>query len=88
MRMTTTDEALATAAAGGDRDAFATLIERRYDDLFRLTFRLTGRRAEAEDLTQDTTPTALKIHSGTHPLSPLTFISVCNKQRITSSCCG
>jgi len=53
MRMTTTDEALATAAASGDRDAFATLIERRYDDLFRLTFRLTGRRAEAEDLTQD-----------------------------------
>ncbi|MGR3344105.1 MAG: RNA polymerase sigma factor [Paracoccaceae bacterium] len=51
--MTTTDEALATAAAGGDRDAFATLLERHYDDLFRLTFRLTGRRTEAEDLTQD-----------------------------------
>ena len=53
MRMTTTDEALASAAASGDRDAFATLLERCYDDLFRLTFRLTGRRAEAEDLTQD-----------------------------------
>ena len=53
MRMTTTDEALATAAAGGDRDAFATLLERCYDDLFRLTFRLTGRRSDAEDLTQD-----------------------------------
>ncbi len=53
MRMTTTDEALASAAASDDRDPFATLLERCYDDLFRLTFRLTGRRAKAEDLTQD-----------------------------------
>ena len=53
MRMTSSDESLALAAAAGDRDAFATLLERRYDDLFRLAFRLTGRRADAEDLTQD-----------------------------------
>ena len=53
MRMETPDEALATAAAAGDRDAFAALLARHYDRIFRLSFSLTGRRAEAEDLTQD-----------------------------------
>lgn len=53
MRMTTSDEALALAAAGGDRDAFAALLERSYNRLFGLCFRLTGVRDAAEDLTQD-----------------------------------
>jgi RNA polymerase sigma-70 factor, ECF subfamily len=53
MRMTTADEDLALAAAGGDREAFASLLSRHYDSLFRLSFRLTGRAADAEDLTQD-----------------------------------
>ncbi len=53
MRMTTSDEALARAAAGGDREAFSSLISRHYDRVFGLSFRLTGRRAEAEDLCQD-----------------------------------
>ena len=47
------DTHLALAAAGGDAAAFATLLEQQYDRLFRLAFRLTGSRAEAEDLTQD-----------------------------------
>lgn len=47
------DESLADAAASGDRDAFAALLARHYDRLFGLAFRLTGSRAEAEDLTQD-----------------------------------
>ncbi|NNE90002.1 MAG: RNA polymerase sigma factor [Silicimonas sp.] len=51
--MTTSDEALALAAAGGDAEAFSVLISRHYDRVFRLAFRLTGVRAEAEDLTQD-----------------------------------
>ncbi len=51
--MDTSDETLALAAAGGDRAAFATLLSRHYDRVFALTFRLTGQRAEAEDLTQD-----------------------------------
>ena len=51
--MTTPDEALARAAAGGDRDAFAALLARHYDRVFGLAFRLTGRRDAAEDLTQD-----------------------------------
>ena len=53
MRMTVTDEDLALAAAGGDRQAFSSLLERQYDRLFGLCFRLTGNRAEAEDLCQD-----------------------------------
>ena len=53
MRMNVSDEALAEAAAGGDAAAFSTLIERVYDRLFALCFRLMGSTAEAEDLCQD-----------------------------------
>jgi RNA polymerase sigma factor (sigma-70 family) len=53
MRMETSDESLARKASDGDGAAFAALIERHYDALFRLAFRMTGDRAEAEDLTQD-----------------------------------
>jgi RNA polymerase sigma-70 factor (ECF subfamily) len=51
--MTASDEDLARAASLGDGAAFASLLERHYDRLFRLCFRLTGARAEAEDLAQD-----------------------------------
>lgn len=51
--MMTSDEDLAIAAARGDRAAFSALLERHYDRLFALAWRLTGERAEAEDLTQD-----------------------------------
>lgn len=53
MRMETSDEDLARSAQNGDAAAFSTLLARCYDRLFRLAFRLTGARAEAEDLTQD-----------------------------------
>jgi RNA polymerase sigma-70 factor, ECF subfamily len=51
--MTLSDETLAEAAAKGDRTAFATLLERHYDRLHALCWRLTGHKSEAEDLTQD-----------------------------------
>ncbi|MGB7316506.1 MAG: RNA polymerase sigma factor [Planktotalea sp.] len=51
--MNTSDTDLALAAAGGDSNAFALLLERSYDRLFGLCFRLTGSRFEAEDLCQD-----------------------------------
>ncbi|HEX9856735.1 MAG TPA: RNA polymerase sigma factor [Paracoccaceae bacterium] len=51
--MDTPDETLATTAAGGDRDAFAALLARHYDRVFGLAYRLTGSRAEAQDLAQD-----------------------------------
>ena len=53
MLMDTADETLALAAAQGDRAAFATLIARHYDRIHGLAWRLTGSKAEAEDLTQD-----------------------------------
>lgn len=53
MLMDTSDETLATAAAGGDRTAFAVLVGRHYDRIYGLAFRLTGQRAEAQDLAQD-----------------------------------
>lgn len=53
MLMDVSDESLAMAAARGDRAAFASLLERHYDRIYGLCWRLTGDRAEAEDLTQD-----------------------------------
>jgi RNA polymerase sigma-70 factor (ECF subfamily) len=53
MLMETPDETLALAAGSGDRTAFSVLLARHYDRVFRLAFRLTGRRADAEDLAQD-----------------------------------
>ena len=53
MGMDVSDETLAQGAANGDTAAFSALLTRHYDGLFRLAFRLTGARTEAEDLTQD-----------------------------------
>jgi len=53
MLMETDDETLARAAASGDRSAFALLLQRHYDRIFGLAYRLTGSRAEAQDLAQD-----------------------------------
>ncbi len=53
MLMDTSDETLALAAAGGDRAAFGVLVERHYDRIHGLAWRLTGQRAEAQDIAQD-----------------------------------
>ncbi len=53
MLMDTADETLCQAAADGDRAAFATLIGRHYDRIHGLAWRLTGSKADAEDLAQD-----------------------------------
>ena len=53
MRMETDSESLALAAASGDRADFASLLARHYDRIHGLCYRLTGQRAEAQDLTQD-----------------------------------
>lgn len=53
MLMDTPDETLAQAARSGDRAAFGVLIQRHYDRVFRLAWRLSGSKADAEDLAQD-----------------------------------
>jgi RNA polymerase sigma-70 factor (ECF subfamily) len=53
MRMNTDDNELAARAAGGDPVAFQSLLERHYDGIFRIAYRFTGLRQDAEDLTQD-----------------------------------
>ena len=53
MLMETADETLATAAASGDRSAFAALVARHYDRIYGLAYRLCGNRADAQDLAQD-----------------------------------
>ena len=48
-----TDTSLIAAAASGDRDAFAELLERHYDRIHGLAWQLTGSRADADDIAQD-----------------------------------
>ncbi|MEO7826320.1 MAG: RNA polymerase sigma factor [Allosphingosinicella sp.] len=47
------DAHLVAAAAAGDREAFAALLERHYDRIHGLAWQLTGTRADADDITQD-----------------------------------
>ena len=47
------DNTLARSAARGDRSAFATLLERHYDRIYRLAWRWVGRRDVAEDVAQE-----------------------------------
>ena len=53
MLMDTPDETLAQAVRSGDRAALGVLIGRHYDRVFGLAWRLTGSRADAQDLAQD-----------------------------------
>ncbi len=67
MRMDTDDNELAVRAAGGDAVAFQSLLERNYDRIYRVAYRFTGMRQDAEDLTQDvctTLPAKLKSFRG------------------------
>lgn len=47
------DGTLAARAAAGDAAAFARLLERHYDRIHRIGWRLLGTAAEADDLAQD-----------------------------------
>ncbi len=81
MRMTTDDRSLGLAAAGGDAAAFASLLERHYDRMFGLAFRLTGIQAEAEDLTQDicaALPSKIRAYRGEAAFSTWLYRVVVN----------
>ena len=47
------DGKLVSAAIGGDREAFGELLRRHYDRIHGLAWRLTGSRADADDIAQD-----------------------------------
>jgi RNA polymerase sigma-70 factor (ECF subfamily) len=47
------DRDLVDRASDGDRDAFESLLRRHYDRIHRVAWRLTGSRADAEDIAQD-----------------------------------
>jgi len=47
------DASLVAAAVAGDRDAFGALLERHYDRIHALAWRLTGTRADADDIAQE-----------------------------------
>jgi RNA polymerase sigma-70 factor (ECF subfamily) len=47
------DGDLIAAAIGGDRDAFAALLDRHYGRIHGLAWHITGSRADADDIAQD-----------------------------------
>lgn len=51
--MITSDYALVKKANTGDSAAFAALLERHYDLIYRLAYRMLGNQQDAEDITQD-----------------------------------
>jgi RNA polymerase sigma-70 factor (ECF subfamily) len=57
-RFTDQDAPLVTAAQGGDRDAFGTLVERHQQRVFKLAGRFFRRREDVEEAAQETFLTA------------------------------
>ncbi len=47
------DQSLIDQALGGDREAFAALVERHYASIFRIAWKWCGDKADAEDVAQD-----------------------------------
>ena len=61
-----TDEALVRRFAEGDMAAFASLVSRYQDGVFLFFCRMTGRRADAEDLAQET---FVRVYEALHSLN-------------------
>ena len=47
------DSSLVAAASAGNRDAFASLLDRHYDRIHGLAWQLTGSRTDADDIAQE-----------------------------------
>ena len=78
------DAELARNAAGGDRDSFAALVERHYGFIFRLAWRLTGQKADAEDLAQEVCARlgrAIRTYRGGSAFSTWLYAIVVNAAR-------
>lgn len=52
-RVADRDRHLVDRAARGDRHAFETLLRQHYELMFRVSWRLTGSRTDAQDITQE-----------------------------------
>ncbi len=78
------DTNLAIAAAKGDRRAFERLLTRHYDRIFRVACRVTGSRAEAQDIAQEVCaalPAKLKGFRGDAAFSTWLYRVVLNAGR-------
>ena len=53
MDVTLSDEELVSGAIQGDRAAFAALLTRHYDMMFRVAWKWCGNQTDAEDIAQD-----------------------------------
>ncbi len=51
--MMTDDDDLAIRAGAGDAQAFRLLLERHYDQIYRVAYRFIGNRPDAQDIAQD-----------------------------------
>lgn len=58
------DDALIAALRGGDRDAFAVLVERETAPIYRVCLRILGIAADAEDVAQETFVIAYRSFAG------------------------
>ena len=47
------DDALVSAAIGGDREAFGELLRKHYDRIHAIAWQMTGSRADADDIAQE-----------------------------------
>ena len=59
-----TDEELIAQSRAGDAAAIAALVARHADAVYRIAFRLVGRKAEAEDIAQDVLMRMLGYRAG------------------------
>jgi RNA polymerase sigma-70 factor (ECF subfamily) len=78
------ESALVAAAQAGDRRAFAALVERNYDFVFRAAWRWTANRADAEDVAQDVCmrlATAVRTFRGQSSLRTLLYAITLNAVR-------
>jgi len=76
MAVLSSDAELVLATREGDFGAYGELIHRHHEKIYGFLFQLTGRKEDAEDLTQDTFLHALqKLHkyNATQPLLPWLF---------------
>jgi len=80
----TSDNELAAQANAGNRAAFSVLLERHYDLIYRLAFRLLANHSDAEDLAQDiciALPKKLKSFHGKSKLTTWLYQVTLNSGR-------